>query len=114
MPARWFHRAPKAPNAALTGSRRRSALRRRPAIESLEGRQLLSTFTVSSEADSGLARDDLPGDISGWTVAGGSLRSEAYSTAGRTYTITFRATNPAGRSGICKTTVTVPYTARGL
>ena len=34
-------------------SRRRAALRRRPAIESLEGRQLLSTFYVSNEGDSG-------------------------------------------------------------
>jgi hypothetical protein len=53
MAARLFDRAQSTPKAAPTRSRRHLALRRLPAIESLEGRQLLSTFTVSSEADSG-------------------------------------------------------------
>jgi hypothetical protein len=53
MPAQWFDRAQSTPQAAPAGSRRRLALRRRPALESLEGRQLLSTFTVSNEADGG-------------------------------------------------------------
>ena len=43
------------PESAPAGSRRRLALRRWPAVESLEERQLLSTFTVSNEADGGNA-----------------------------------------------------------
>ncbi len=53
MPVRSIDRAQSTPKAAPAGSRRRFALRQRPALESLEGRQLLSTFAVSSEADGG-------------------------------------------------------------
>ena len=53
MSAQWFHRLHPAPKARAAGSRRRAALRRRPAIESLEGRQLLTAFDVASAADSG-------------------------------------------------------------
>lgn len=63
---------------------------------------------VSSEADRGLGRDDIPGDIVGWSAAGGQLRAEAYSIAGRTYTARFRMTSTAGRSGLCSATVVVP------
>ena len=38
--------------AQSSSSRRRAALRRRPLLEDLEGRQMLSTFTVTSAADS--------------------------------------------------------------
>lgn len=62
---------------------------------------------VSSEPDRGLATDDLPGDIVGWKADGGQLRAEAYSAAGRTYTATFRVTNPAGRSSLCASSVLV-------
>jgi titin len=37
----------------LSSSRRRAALRRRPLLEDLEGRQMLSTFTVTNANDSG-------------------------------------------------------------
>ena len=53
MPAKWFDRVQSIPKSAPAGSRRRLALRRWPAVESLEERQLLSTFTVSNEADGG-------------------------------------------------------------
>ncbi|HZW33024.1 MAG TPA: hypothetical protein VFF52_20075, partial [Isosphaeraceae bacterium] len=53
MPAPGFHRIQNAPKARGAGARRRAALRRRPAIESLEGRQLLSTFNVNTDEDSG-------------------------------------------------------------
>jgi len=53
MYAHGFTRLQSAPKARAAGSRRRAALRRRPSIESLEGRQLLSTFNVSTDEDSG-------------------------------------------------------------
>ena len=46
-----------------TPSSRRAARRRRPAIEILEGRELLSTFAVSSTADSGAAASVRPSSI---------------------------------------------------
>ncbi len=49
----WF--SPMRSSRPSTPSRRRVARRRRPAIENLEGRELLSTFSVGSEADSGAA-----------------------------------------------------------
>jgi len=74
------------------------------------------TFTLrsvtSSEADSGLGRDDVPRDIQGWTVGSadvtGQLRSERYSNAGRTYTITYEARDAAGNTATCSATVKVP------
>ena len=47
----WFSLHASLPND--TASPRRTARRRRPAIECLEGRELLSTFAVSNAADSG-------------------------------------------------------------
>jgi fibronectin-binding autotransporter adhesin len=67
---------------------------------------------TSSEADSGLNRADVPLDIQGWTVGSadltGQLRSERYSKAGRTYTITYEARDAAGNAATCSTTVRVP------
>ncbi len=66
----------------------------------------------SSEADSGLATDDVPGDIQGWTVntadTTGQLRSERFSETGRTYTLSYQAKDKAGNSANCATTVKVP------
>ena len=70
------------------------------------------TGVTSSEADSGLGLDDVPGDIAGWTAAGGQVRAERYSTAGRTYTAAFKVTNPAGSSGTCLAKVAVPYSQK--
>ena len=47
--------------AQSSSSRRRAALRRRPLLEDLEGRQMLSTFTVTNTNASG-AGSLLPGD----------------------------------------------------
>ena len=47
----WFSLARYA--RPSTPSHRRTALRRRPAIENLEGRELLTAFAVSNTADSG-------------------------------------------------------------
>lgn len=78
------------------------------------------TFTLravtSSEADSGLGRDDVPLDIQGWTVGSadlnGRLRNERFSRAGRIYTITYEAKDVAGNTTNCSATVTVPYKKR--
>jgi titin len=53
MSKHWFARWNNFPKSQAAGSRRRAALRRRLSIEFLEGRQLLSTFAVSSAGDSG-------------------------------------------------------------
>lgn len=74
------------------------------------GFKLLSVS--SSEADSGLGSDDLPGDIQGWTVntadTAGQLRSERFSKNGRTYTLTYQAKDNAGNTANCSTSVKVP------
>ena len=70
------------------------------------------TGVFSSEADSGIVHDDAAGDIAGWSVAGGQLRAERYSTAGRTYTAAFRVTNAAGSSGTCQAAVKVPHSQK--
>lgn len=66
----------------------------------------------SSEADSGLGTDDVPGDIQGWTLntadTAGQLRSERYSKNGRTYTFTYEAKDKAGNTGTCTASVSVP------
>ncbi|MGH9224150.1 MAG: Ig-like domain-containing protein, partial [Acidimicrobiales bacterium] len=65
---------------------------------------------TSSQADSGLARDDVAGDIQGWTVGtadtGGLVRQERYGTD-RVYTLTYQGRDNAGNTATCKTTVTV-------
>ncbi len=67
---------------------------------------------TSSEADSGLGRSDVPLDIQGWSVGSadltGQLRSERFSKAGRTYTITYEARDAAGNAATCVATVKVP------
>ena len=65
----------------------------------------------SSQPDSGLGPDDVAGDIQGWTLntndTTGQLRAERYGTA-RTYTLTYRGSDLAGKTTDCSTTVTVP------
>jgi hypothetical protein len=65
----------------------------------------------SSEADSGLGREDVPNDIQGWVTGtddrSGFLRAERFGQA-RTYTLTYQAADPAGNSATCQTTVSVP------
>jgi hypothetical protein len=74
----------------------------------------LTLFSVtSSQADSGLAPDDVPNDIQGWTTGtnpadtGGLLRAERYGGA-RTYTLTYQGKDLAGNTKNCQATVTVP------
>lgn len=75
-----------------------------------DGFTLLSVS--SSEPDSGLAADDVPSDIQGWTVntadTAGQLRSERYSKNGRTYTLTYQGKDKAGNTANCSATVKVP------
>jgi hypothetical protein len=66
---------------------------------------------TSNQADSGLARDDVPNDIRGWTIGtpdtSGQLRTERYG-ADRLYTITYRGHDLAGNTvNCCRATVTV-------
>ncbi|HEX6677524.1 MAG TPA: right-handed parallel beta-helix repeat-containing protein [Actinomycetes bacterium] len=66
---------------------------------------------TSSQPDSGLGRDDVPKDIQGWTAGtddrSGLLRAERFRTT-RVYTLTYRASDPAGNTATCSTTVKVP------
>ena len=67
---------------------------------------------TSSEADSGLARDDVTNDIQGWLTGtpdvSGQLRAETYNRhAARVYTLTYRGLDGAGNSATCSATVTV-------
>jgi parallel beta-helix repeat protein len=66
---------------------------------------------TSNQADRGLGRGDLPGDIRGWTAGGddrrGQLRAERFGST-RVYTLTYRAKDAAGNTARCRTTVTVP------
>ena len=64
----------------------------------------------SSQADSGLAADDVANDIQGWTVGtantSGLLRTERYG-ADRLYTLTYEGRDKAGHTATCRTTVTI-------
>jgi probable HAF family extracellular repeat protein len=66
---------------------------------------------TSNQADSGLARDDVPNDIQGWKDTpddtSGQLRAERYGGT-RTYTLTYRGSDVAGNTKDCSATVTVP------
>jgi hypothetical protein len=66
---------------------------------------------TSSQADSGLDPDDEPGDIQGWVTGtddeSGLLRAERFKRQ-RIYTLTYQASDPAGNTATCQTTVTVP------
>lgn len=63
---------------------------------------------TSSEADSGLDAEDVPTDIQAWFGTTGQLRAERFATVGRTYTITYLATDKAGNQSTCSATVKVP------
>ena len=70
------------------------------------------TEVVSSEPDSGTGPEDVPGDISGWTVGTadteGSLRAErADGRDGRTYTLTYSGSDAAGNQATCRVSVVV-------
>lgn len=67
---------------------------------------------MSSEADSGLARDDVANDIQGWVIGtpdvSGQLRAETYNARSpRVYTVTYLGKDMAGNSATCSATVTV-------
>jgi Bacterial Ig-like domain (group 1)/Thrombospondin type 3 repeat len=66
---------------------------------------------TSSQADSGLTREDLPNDIQGWATGtadtSGLLRAERFFNT-RTYTLTYEARDVAGNTVTCATAVTVP------
>jgi hypothetical protein len=68
---------------------------------------------TSSQPDSGLGPDDLPGDIQGWSTGtpdvSGLLRAEALGRRSRTYTIAYRATDQAGNATTRSTPVLVPW-----
>jgi len=83
------------------------------ALDNNPGVTFVLRSVTSSEADSGLGRDDVSRDIQGWTAGSadltGQLRNERYSKVGRTYTITYEAKDNAGNTATCSATVTVPY-----
>jgi hypothetical protein len=66
---------------------------------------------TSNQADSGLARDDVPNDIQGWKDTpddtSGQLRAERYGKD-RIYTLTYRGYDRAGNTTQCQAKVTVP------
>jgi hypothetical protein len=68
---------------------------------------------TSNQADTGLGRGDVAGDVQGWNTGTpdttGQVRNERYLTD-RVYTLTYRATDAAGNAATCATTVTI---ARG-
>jgi hypothetical protein len=65
---------------------------------------------TSSQADRGLASDDLAGDIQGWVTntadTSGLLRQERYGVD-RVYTLTYRGADNAGNTATCSATVTI-------
>jgi hypothetical protein len=66
---------------------------------------------ISNQPDSGLASDDVPNDIQGWTDSpdgtSGLLRAERYGDP-RVYTLTYEGEDVAGNATECVATVTVP------
>jgi hypothetical protein len=72
------------------------------------------TDATSSEADNGLGDGDTTGDVQGWTTGtadtAGLLRAERLGAGpGRTYRLTYRATDVAGNSATCTIAVAVPH-----
>lgn len=71
------------------------------------------TSVTSSEADSGLAKKDVPDDIRDWDLGtadtSGFLRAEAFEKT-RTYRLAYRGFDSAGNFADCETTVTVGKT----
>jgi hypothetical protein len=77
------------------------------------------TSVTSNEADSGLGRGDLAGDIQGADYGTCDtliqLRSERFSTTSdRIYTITYTVTDAAGHHSTCSATVRVPLSKKAL
>jgi hypothetical protein len=70
---------------------------------------------TSSQADGGLGPEDEPNDIQGWVTGtddrSGLLRAERFMQQ-RIYTLTYQASDPAGNTAACQTTVTVPMKQR--
>jgi cytochrome c len=68
------------------------------------------TDVSSSQPDSGTGPEDVPGDISGWTIGAadteGRLRAERAGD-GRTYTLTYTGSDKAGNPTTCHATVVV-------
>jgi hypothetical protein len=66
---------------------------------------------TSNQAQSGLAKDDVPNGIQGWTTGtadtSGQVRAERCGGA-RTYTLTYRGSDVAGNTKDCSATVPVP------
>ena len=66
---------------------------------------------TSSQADGGLGPEDVPNDIQGWVTGtddrGGLLRAERFMQQ-RIYTLTYQASDSAGNTATCQTTVAVP------
>jgi hypothetical protein len=72
---------------------------------------------TSNEADSGLGRGDVPGDVQDWATGtadtAGRIRAERADTGhGRVYTLTYAGADLAGNTARCSTSVTVPHDAR--
>ena len=72
---------------------------------------------ASDEPDGGTSGEDVPGDISDWTLGTadreGRLRAErADGGDGRTYTLTYAGRDQAGNGARCSATVTVPLRVR--
>ena len=69
---------------------------------------------TSSEPDDGLGDGDTPGDVAGAAAGTAdlafSLRAERSGIGpGRTYTVTYAATDPSGNTGEDSATVAVPF-----
>ena len=66
---------------------------------------------TSNQKDSGLAKDDVPNDIQGWTTGtddtSGQLRAERYGSD-RIYTLIYQGKDKAGNTKNCQATVRVP------
>ncbi len=77
------------------------------------------TSITSSEADSGLAKNDIPKDIQGASYGTCDtlvqLRAERFSTTSdRIYTLTYTVTDGSGRTSTCSGTVRVPLSKKGV
>ena len=64
---------------------------------------------TSSEADSGLGTDDVPGDIQIVDARHLKLRAERYAKQGRVYTLTITGTDRSGNRTQQTVTVSVPH-----
>ncbi|MFL6155861.1 MAG: Ig-like domain-containing protein [Marmoricola sp.] len=84
-----------------------------PGGSGVAGVRLVSV--TSSQADSGLGKDDVANDRQGWSTGtddrSGFVRAERYKTD-RVYTMTYRATDNAGNTATCATTVKVTLGAK--